>query len=97
MAKGNIAKENVVNILKTAFGNNFIGESDKKYYVWSEEDGQKVQIAIALSCPKNPIGGDPNRMEFAASSSSAPATQAPAQITENEKANIAALMESLGL
>ena len=56
MAKGTIAKESVVLKIREAFGADFIGEVDKKVYLWAKENGEKVQIALSLSCPKNPIG-----------------------------------------
>ena len=56
MAKGAVAKENIAKKMAEAFGNNWIGEYDKKYYVWSEENGEKIQIAISMTCPKTSIG-----------------------------------------
>ena len=35
MAKGTIGKQNVINKIKQAFGADFIGEYDKKIYVWT--------------------------------------------------------------
>ena len=48
MAKGAEAKEYVAKKLKEAFGDDYVGEVDKKYYVWAYEGGQKMQIAIAM-------------------------------------------------
>ena len=108
MAKGAIAKENVTKIIAKAFGSDFVGEFDKKLYVWAEENGEKVQIAIAMTCPKHPVGGNGN-LNFDAepgsslnfeNMSAAPAsasTFTPAEITEEEKKNIADLMARLGL
>lgn len=56
MARGANAKVEVANILKQAFGTSYIGEFDKKYYVWANDGGEQVQISIALTCPKNPVG-----------------------------------------
>lgn len=55
MAKGSIAKEAIVRKLAEAFGEDFLGEYDKKYYVKAKENGQYVQIAISLTCPKTPV------------------------------------------
>lgn len=38
-----------------AFGADYIGEQDKKIYVWADDGGERVQIAIAMTCPKTPI------------------------------------------
>ena len=55
MAKGTNAKNAVINKIAMAFGTDYIGEIDKKVYVWADDGGEKVQIAIALTCPKNPV------------------------------------------
>ena len=55
MAKGDTIKLKFTNMLQAAFGENFIGVSDKKIYIQGEENGEKVQIAITLTCPKAQI------------------------------------------
>lgn len=105
MAKGSIAKENVTKKIMAAFGADFVAEQDKKLYVWADDGGERVQIAIAMTCPKNPIevdasisdGGD---WDFSDTPKSAPVaitSAAPAEITEEEKENIATIMAKLGL
>ena len=106
MAKGAQAKEYVTKKIAEAFGADYVGEVDKKLYVWSQENGEKIQIAIAMTCPKVPVGEVPV-MDFSAdtgdfdfsgdSAAAAPSKFQPAEITEEEKANIASLMEKLGL
>ena len=100
MAKGAVAKENIAKKMAEAFGNNWIGEYDKKYYVWSEENGEKIQIAISMTCPKTPIGEagavtDSNVLNFEDSVTSGEG--AKVDITPDEKKNIADLMARLGL
>jgi len=56
MAKGQIAKELVAKKIAEAFGNDYIGEIDKKFYVWSQENGSKMQVCISMTIPKNPVG-----------------------------------------
>ena len=107
MARGSLAKENVVKVLADAFGSNFIGEFDKKIYVYANDGGEMVQIAISLTCPKNPIQVDTNvstatgDWDFSdnpkMNTTVAVANAGPAEITEDEKANIAELMAKLGL
>jgi hypothetical protein len=105
MAKGSIAKQNVVMKLAQVFGSDFVGEYDKKVYVWADDGGEKVQIAISMTCPKNPIGeinysAEPgNKLNFEDMSAGviAPAGFEPAEISEDEKRNIAEMMERLGL
>lgn len=107
MAKGAVAKECVTKILADTFGQNFIGEYDKKIYVWANDGGEMVQIAISLTCPKNPIQVDTTvttstgDWDFSdnpkVNTTVAVASAAPAEITEDEKVNIANLMAKLGL
>ena len=106
MARGSIAKEAVVNKIAAAFGENYIGEYDKKHYVWANDGGERVQIAISLTCPKTPIeiatnlvndDGDWDFSDEPKASTIAVSNAAPAEITEQEKQNIADLMARLGL
>lgn len=105
-AKGTEAKANVVKKLQEAFGPDFVGEFDKKVYVWAQENGEKIQIAIAMTCPKNPVGViNPASMDFGGdldfenmgAAAVAPAKFEPAEITDEEKQNVADLMARLGL
>lgn len=107
MAKGAVAKENVTKVLAETFGSNFIGEYDKKIYVWANDGGEMVQIAMSLTCPKNPIQVDTSittstgDWDFSDSpkvnTTVAVTNAAPAEISDEEKANIADLMAKLGL
>ena len=106
MARGSNAKIEVQNIIATAFGSNYLGEYDKKIYVWANDgNGEKVQIAISLTCPKTPIefdatidnGGDWDFTDDAPKAQVAVSSAPPAEITEQEKQNIADLMARLGL
>ena len=56
MAKGNIAKQNVTDMIKTAFGADYVGEFDKKIYVWADDGGEKIQVALSMTCPKTWVG-----------------------------------------
>ena len=106
MAKGAIAKQNVIKKIQEIFGADFIGEVDKKIYVWTQENGDRVQVAISLTCPKTPIevSGAPipnfsGGMDFESMgvAVAAPASYAPAEISEEEKQTVADLMARLGL
>lgn len=103
-AKGTIAKEKIVKKLAEVFGQDWIGEYDKKYYLWADDGGERVQIAISMTCPKNPVGevaasAFSNALDFNEMPSApvAPSTFEPAEITEEEQANIQELMRKLGL
>lgn len=103
MAKGAVAKQAIARKLETLFGTDYVGESGGKYYVWENDGAEKVQIAISLTCPKNPIGvvdmgsafGD--GIDFDAAPVVAQTTFTPAEITPEEEKNLEDLLAQLGL
>lgn len=108
MAKGSVAKSKVAKMLADAFGKDFIGEYDKKYYVQAEENGEMVQVAIALTCPKNPVAvsgyvnvsaemnfeDDDNKPKMITTIAN---SDEKLEITKEEENNIADMMRRLGL
>ena len=104
MAKGAIGKQNVTNKIAEAFGADYIGEVDKKLYVWTVENGERIQIAIALTCPKVQVEGGAAPVPVVESGGGfdwdaapvKPAAQ-PQEISVDEQKNIADLMAQLGL
>lgn len=89
MAKGNIAKVAVENKIKEAFGADYIGVFDKKLYVYADDGGERVQIALTMTCPKTFVGVD--------TPTETPDVFKPAEITTEERENIQALLDKLGL
>ena len=89
--------------ISNCLGNDVVGTYDKKLYVWADDGGEKVQVAISLTCPKNPVGevdmssAFSDGIDFTASSVVVPTSAAPAEITQEEQDNIATLMARLGL
>lgn len=92
MAKGAKAKDNLIKKIIAAVGDNYIGEYDKKYYFWSEEDGENIQVSISMTCPKNPIVtvdttagyGDLDFEDMDQNTTISKVTFEPAEITEDE-------------
>ena len=104
MAKGTIGKQNVINKMKQALAADFIGEYDKKIYVWTTENGERIQIALSLTCPKvpvaisdNPTTGDFNFEDDAPNVVVAAGAYQPAEITKEERERVNDLMKRLGL
>ena len=109
MARGAIAKEVVEKKIAAAFGNDFIGIFDKKIYVKANDGGETVQIAISLTCPKTPVGGENGKIDFnkepgdkldftnMSAAAVSPDTFKPAEDTEEEIRTVKELMERLGL
>ena len=103
MAKGAIAKSAIAEKLKKLYGTDYVGESGGKYYVYENDGGEKVQIAISLTCPKNPRGtvdmssafGD--GLDFEAEPVVVQTKFEPAEITQEEVDNLATMMARLGL
>lgn len=100
MARGNEAKQEVIQRIAEAFGADWIGEVDKKYYVFANENGEKLQIAISLTCPKTQVEvkneSYSNKLNFESGETYAAPAQ-PIEISEEEKKNLADLMARLGL
>lgn len=102
MAKGNIAKEKATKIIADAFGADYVGEFDKKLYVWCDDGGSKVQLSISLTCPKVNRGVEetaPTELNFEDDEPAAEATGSykPADITQEEQDTLEELMKRLGL
>lgn len=100
MAKGAVAKEQIAKKMAEVFGADWIGERDKKYYLWANENGERIQIAISMTCPKTPVGeagatADSNVLNFEDGATAVGET--PIEITTDEKKNVADLMARLGL
>lgn len=104
MPKGAIGKQNVIQKIAEAFGKDFIGEHDKKIYMWTQENGERIQIAISLTCPKVMIDAMDAEMpevpagdfDWSMDTPAAPKA-APVEISQEEKDTVANLMAKLGL
>lgn len=100
MARGAEAKKKVIEKIKETFGDNFIGEANNKYYVYATEAGEKMQIAISLTCPKTPVVLEGVSSFDGGFDFSTPPIAKPEPVTEikqEELDNVKALMERLGL
>lgn len=104
MAKGSIAKTAVENKIAQAFGADYIGIFDKKLYVWADDGGEKVQIAIALTCPKTFVETDGTAPKTSKAVNTSGAmdwsintVDTKIEITPEEEQNIEALIAKLGL
>ena len=94
MVKGAIAKQVVIEKIKQAFATDFVAVVDNKVYVQADENGEKVQIAISLTCPKVPVGAV---KEESAVIAGEPSAFQPAQIDERELENVRALIKEFNL
>ena len=100
MAKGTIAKEAVFKKILEVFDGSFMWNGGKECRIPWNENGNEVQIKVALTCAKdcvNPEGGATVRHEEDALSNFPAPHKAPAEPTEEEKKNIEDLLTALGL
>ena len=99
MARGADAKQYVENKIREAFGKDFVGvdTATKKIYVNGYENGEVIQVAISMTCPKTPFAV-PGSGDFEITGDfSAPDTFQPAEITKEETENIRKLIAEFGL
>lgn len=90
--KGTAAKEYVTKKIQEIFGPDFLGIVDKKLYISVKENGEKVQIAISLTCPKENL-----EFDSAPTVNNADETATTTQFTKKEKETIEKLMKRVGL
>lgn len=104
MVRGATAKEKVESKIKEAFGTDYIGCFDKKIYIWADDGGERVQIALSMTCPKTLVGA----VDLTAAAGAGhdfsdpevvvgPTTSQPAEVTAEEQKNIEDLIAALGL
>lgn len=96
MAKGSIAKEAITQKILDTFEGSFV--YGKEIRVPYSEDGNRVEIKITLTCAKENVGGNDNDFTIKQEDAENMVAKAVSAIpTAEEKANIATLMERLGL
>lgn len=88
MAKGQQLKREIQSKILELFPGSFLYNDDKELRICGTEDGEQIQIKVTLTCAKeNAPSGTPIRLESAT----------PSAPTDMEKANVSALLKSLGL
>lgn len=103
MAKGAIAKEKIKEKILNTFEGSFVYNSGKEIRIPIDEEGNEVQIKVALTCAKDNVSPEGEVIKAAAAPSeegminSFPAPHKIAEPTEEEKQNVADLLKSLGL
>ena len=101
LARGAIAKQVITKKLQDTFGADFLGEMDKKIYLQAPENGEMVQIAISMTCPKNTIEVSHapvvknGMIDFEAQDAKIAAHTT--EISEDERATVAEMMKRFGL
>lgn len=96
MARGANSKQLVINKIMEIYPEAFLYNGGKELRIPFEEDGERVEIKVALSCAKTNVGGNDGPAESGIEINDIPNT-APAPPSDEEKQNIANLMARLGL
>ena len=107
MARGNVAKEQIVKKIIECFGQDNVIYQDKKLYINTTEDGTPIQVCLSLTCPKVMVGVEsrPTAAAFSGgldfesmgAATTAPEPYKPAEITDEERETVQDLMRKLGL
>jgi hypothetical protein len=108
MARGSSSKEIVFKTIAEAFGDAWVGIVDNKGYVQMKENGETLQIAIALTCPKNMVSVgtvEAKPLDFGGSgfdfenmgATTAPKVEVATEISQQEQDDLAALLTKFGL
>lgn len=95
MARGAEAKQIITNKILEVFEGSFV--YGKEIRVPLQENGERVEIKVTLTCAKENVGGNSAFAEPQSETSQPAQASVPAAPTEQEKANIADLMSRLGL
>lgn len=99
--KGTIAKKEITDKILATFEGSFLYNDGKEIRIPMIEDGNEVQIKVALTCAKDNVsqGADvalPGSTDTTVVSTATVAT-APVETTQEEKDNIKKMMAALGL
>ena len=92
MAKGAESKNKIVSKILDTFDGAF--EYGKEIRIPMDEDGERVEIKVTLTCAKVNVGGGEPAQEASTEVSASPTSSIP---TEEEKKNVADLIAKLGI
>lgn len=99
-AKGSVLKQEIIEKILATFPDSFPYNDGKEVRINGVEEGQEIQIKIALTAVKIPVegGSSPNQTSKKDSVIEPAATEKiPDEPTEEEKARLAMLLEKLGI
>lgn len=99
--KGTLLKKEITDKILATFEGSFLYNDGKEIRIPGLEDGQELQVKVALTCAKtnvspngeNALPGEDAITEVSVSNTS----QVSAEVTQEEKDNIKKMMEVLGL
>lgn len=98
--KGTILKKEITDKILEVFPGSFLYNDGKEIRIPGMEDGQLIQVKVALTCAKTNVeqnGENALPGEVMPTSTVDSAPQATVEISQEEKNNVKKLMASLGL
>ena len=102
-AKGAIAKQEIAQKILNTFEGSFLYNDGKEIRINTVENGNIVQIKVALTCAKVPVEGGfvppeaAKKAEIIDFTAATVKESVPAEPTEDEKERLATLLDKLGL
>lgn len=90
MAKGQVAKQEITKKLLSTFEGSFLYNGNKEIRIPMIENGETVEIKVALTCAKENVGGNLDQPSVAQ-------TGVSALVTDEEKKQVKSLIEELNL
>lgn len=97
MARGSVSKEAIIEKILETFDGAF--KYEKEIRIPMEEDGERVEIKVTLTCAKTNVGGEDAPAEKAAELPKVEVDPNGGMVepTEEEKKNISELLSKLGM
>lgn len=99
--KGTILKKEITDKILATFEGSFLYNDGKEIRIPGIEDGQELQVKVALTCAKTNVSPDGENAlpgeDIPVVATVSNVSQTPVEATQEEKDNIKKMMEVLGL
>lgn len=97
MAKGSILKQEITNKILETFPGSFLYNNGKEIRICGNENGELLQIKVALTCAKENVEVDSDNNVSAIAAKNVINDDVIVEPTQEEKDNVRRLMEALNL
>lgn len=97
MAKGSILKQEITNKILETFPGSFLYNNGKEIRICGNENGELLQIKVALTCAKENVEIDSDNNVSAIAAKNVINDDVIVEPTQEEKDNVRRLMEALNL
>jgi hypothetical protein len=97
MAKGSILKQEITNKILETFPGSFLYNNGKEIRICGNENGELLQIKVALTCAKENVEVDSDNNVSTIAANNVINDDVIVEPTQEEKDNVRRLMEALNL